>query len=274
MIFTYSLLLNVLAIKNFDSLYERLSRTDDQPLIGALALARRIHGGQNLKTYHIPVSSLIPAVKPVITDRVLAQYGSSLVYLEKHETHSDALTKMAAAFRSPDLPSMHLLSCLGFTVWHESERFLVYQIPTLTPGIVNPARLPMLAYVLDNDIRMALEGSFRIAVEITTAVMEIHAAGWVHKSIRSDNVLVSTRGGVKGRKGDADVSSAYLVGFTTARSQAVSSGRFPVTDPIHRLYHHPERQGGSNDSVVTFDIRHDMYSLGALLIEIGFGKTL
>ncbi|KAK0239298.1 hypothetical protein EDD85DRAFT_951505 [Armillaria nabsnona] len=275
MIFTYSLLLTVLRIKNFDSLYERLSRIGDQSLTGALALARRIHGGQNLQTHHIPVSTLIPAVRPVVTDRVLAQYESRTVYLESHGPRSDALTRMAAAFRSPDLPSLHLLSCLGFTVHHGSEHFLVYQIPTLSPEIVNPARLPILSYALDNDIRMALEDRFRIAVEITTAVMEIHAAGWVHKSIRSDNVLVSTRGGGKGVKGDAQVSSAYLVGFTIARSQDTKvSNCLPTTDPIHSLYHHPERQGGSNDNVVMFDIRHDMYSLGALLIEIGFGKTL
>ncbi|KAK0214933.1 hypothetical protein IW262DRAFT_1465712 [Armillaria fumosa] len=53
MIFTYSPLLTVLNIKNFDSLYERLSRTGDQSLTGALALARRIHSGQNLQ---IPTS--------------------------------------------------------------------------------------------------------------------------------------------------------------------------------------------------------------------------
>ncbi|PBK69082.1 hypothetical protein ARMSODRAFT_1004379 [Armillaria solidipes] len=275
MIFTYSLLLTVLSIKNFDSLYERLSRTGDQSLTGTLALARRIHGDQNLQIYHIPVSTLIPAVRPVPTDRVLAQYESSLVYLERHGPRSDVLTRMATAFRSPDLPSMHLLSCLGFTVYHGTEHFLVYQIPTLVPGIVNPARLPILSYALDSNVRMALEDRFRIAVEITTAVMEIHAAGWVHKSIRSDNVLVSTRGGEKEGKGDAHVSSAYLVGFIIARSQDTEvSNCFPTTHPIHSLYHHPERQGGSNDNVVMFDIRHDMYSLGALLIEIGFGKTL
>ncbi|KAK0214934.1 hypothetical protein IW262DRAFT_252379 [Armillaria fumosa] len=182
---------------------------------------------------------------------------------------------MAAAFRSGDLPSMHLLSCIGFTVYHGSEHFLVYQIPTLSPRIVNPTRLPILSYALGNDIRMVLEDRFRIAVEITTTLMEIHAAGWVHKSIRSDNVLISTRGGEKGMKGDAQVSSAYLAGFTIARSQDTKvSNCLPTTDPIHSLYHHPERQGGSDDDVVMFDIRHDMYSLGALLIEIGFGKTL
>ncbi|KAK0188504.1 hypothetical protein F5146DRAFT_1002585 [Armillaria mellea] len=241
MIFTYSLLLTVLRIKDFDSLYERLSRTGDQSLTGALALARRVHSDQVLQIHHIPVSTLIPAVRPLITDRVLAQYESRTVYLESHGPRSDALTRMAAAFRSTDLPSMHLLSCIGFTVYHGSEHFLVYQIPTLSPGIVNPARLPILSYALDNDIGWHLEDRFRIAVEITTAVMEIHAAGWVHKSIRSDNVLVSTRGG---------------------RGEGSERGR---SNPIHSLYLHPERQGGSDDNVV---------SLGALLIEIGFGKTL
>ncbi|KAK0489316.1 hypothetical protein IW261DRAFT_1589427 [Armillaria novae-zelandiae] len=275
MIFTYSLLLTVLRIKNFDSLYERLFRTGDQSLTGALALARRIHGDRNLQIHHIPVSILMPAVQPVTSNRVLAQYESRTVYLERHGPRSDALTRMAAAFRSGDLPSMHLLSCIGFTVYHGSQHFLVYQIPTLSPGIDNPTRLPILSYTFDKGIQMALEDRFRIAMEITTAVMEIHAAGWVHKSIRSDNVLISTRGGEKGVKGDAQVSSAYLVGFTITRSQnTVHSKSHPTTDPIHGLYHHPERQGGSDDHVVRFDIRHDMYSLGALLIEIGFGKTL
>ncbi|KAJ3737937.1 kinase-like domain-containing protein [Lentinula raphanica] len=178
--------------------------------------------------------------------------------------------RIAEVFHSSDLPSMHLLSCLG-TVRHH----LVYEIPkpdVEMGGLHWNGSVPTLAGVLGNEIRMSLEDRFRIASEITVAVMTIHAAGWVHKDIRSDNVLFfyeENRQGYITRT--TQIGSAYLVGFGGARPQTSTSARYTENDLVKRRYQHPERKG---TSVEKFDIRHDMYSLGVVLIELGLQRLL
>ncbi|KAJ4001778.1 hypothetical protein F5050DRAFT_1721365 [Lentinula boryana] len=272
-------------IRGHDSLYQRLFDTGDRSLTATWSLSRRIHSSDDA----LPISPISLSDIDItyesstnLSDRFLSTLDSRLVYLEAHyvtnseKSQKQAIERIAGVFRSPDLPSMHLLSCLGFAEnYLPLERcFLVYQIPEPDAEIGKAEGVPTLASALDREVRMSLEDRFRVATEITMAVMEIHAAGWVHKNIRSDNILLFIDEGKKGTKRDARIGTAYLVGFEAARPQVQASDQRPESDLVKRRYHHPERQGGQDTMVEKFDIRYDMYSLGAVLIEIGYRKTL
>jgi len=41
---------------------------------------------------------------------------------------------------------------------------------------------------------------------------------------------------------------------------------------MKRLYSHPDRQAQQNANIITCGMRHDMYSLGVVLLEIGMWK--
>ncbi|KAJ3763599.1 hypothetical protein EV360DRAFT_33235 [Lentinula raphanica] len=292
-IFTYDMLNR---IRGHDLLYERLFKTGDRSLAATLSLSRRIHSsnsdaqGPNLA---IPLSTI--DFDPLeFCHRYLAKLDSELVYMEAltHQRYAndeeekqaiERTKRIAEVFHSSDLPAMHLLSCQGIAKYHSdrplrqrvADYHLVYTIPESDVGIGNlnwDSLVPTLKTALDDEISMSLEDRFRIATEITMAVMEIHAAGWVHKNIRSDNVLMfydKTKKAAIGRT--AHIGTAYLVGFGGARPQTYGSANYAEIDLVRRRYHHPERKG---TLVKRFDIRHDMYSLGVVLIELGHRRQL
>ncbi|PBK69083.1 hypothetical protein ARMSODRAFT_174934 [Armillaria solidipes] len=243
------------------TMYGHSSKMYDHSLTSALALARRIHNRGEQSQPPLISNYALERVGPAINDRAFATINDTdLVYVEAHRCAQDgasrsAIERIAAIFYVPDFPFMpeHLLPCIGFAKQYDgSMYFLIYQLPLMMPKLNMKAPVPTLANALSNGIRMALEDRFRIAAEVTMAVLELHAVGWVHQAICSDNVLLSTKGGEKGAKTDARISSAYLIGLKPVR----------------------QKLPAPNDFVEQGDVRYDLYYLGAVLIEIGFGQTL
>ncbi|KAK0466813.1 uncharacterized protein EV420DRAFT_649787 [Desarmillaria tabescens] len=239
----------------------------DHSLTSALALARRIHNRAEKAQPPLIPNSALRRVGPAIKNRAFATLNNTdLVYAEAHchvedSATRNAIERMAAIFYGPDFPFIpeHLLPCIGFAKQYDGRMyFLIYQLPPMSPKPDKKAPVPTLANALCNGIRMALEDRFRIAAEVTMAVLELHAVGWVHQAICSDNVLLSTKGGEKGAITDAQISSAYLIGFKPVHLQDPGFPKLPAP----------------NDFAEQGDVRYDLYHLGAVLVEIGFGQTL
>ncbi|KAK0436901.1 hypothetical protein EV421DRAFT_1094259 [Armillaria borealis] len=249
------------------TMYGHSSKMYDHSLTSALALARRIHNRAEQSQPPLIPNYALERVGPAVNDRAFAIINNTdVVYVEAHRCAENfasrsAIKRIAAIFYAPDFPFMpeHLLPCIGFAKQYDgSMYFLIYQLPLMSPKPNKKAPVPTLANALSDGVRMALEDRFRIAAEVTIAVLELHAVGWVHQAICSDNVLLSTKGGEKGGKTDAQISSAYLIGLKPVRPRAWGLQRLPAP----------------NDFVEQGDVRYDLYYLGAVLIEIGFGQTL
>ncbi|KAJ3550542.1 hypothetical protein NM688_g5054 [Phlebia brevispora] len=269
--------------------YDRLSQEGgDAQLTGTMGLNKRIKA---LDTAHEdlrlpPLNPSLLPLQPTTGDKFLATYGGLPVYVEVHsiddgdngqKTRQVQIYQLFAyTFHDSSLPATHLLSCKGILQHDSSRCYTVFDLPdrffqaSPPPSSVNA---PTLSFVLEQKAHIRLEDCYRIALEASRAVLSIHGAGWVHKNIRSDNILVDTRAD-DDPKSPVIVGTAYLVGFQTTRPQLEESARHPEVDPVKRRYHHPERQGGRDTEVARFDIRHDMYSLGAVLVEIGYRHTL
>ena len=215
---------------------------------------------------------------------MIGKHAGLTVYLEAHyvDEGSDdrkkmqirSIDRLAHVFQPAgfDLSPLHLLPCLGVLEQYDFDRcYVIYTLPFDLP---TSHQVPTLARALEQQARITLEDRMRIAVEVAVAVFSVHAAGWVHKDIRSDNVLVNVRNNEHDPKATAAVGTAYLVGFQSVRPRVEGSDQLPELDPAKRMYQHPERRGGRDTHVVRFDIRHDMYSLGAVLVELGYRKTL
>ncbi len=249
------------------TVYGHSSKMYDHSLTSALALTRRIHIRGERSQPPLISNYALERVGPAVNDRAFATINdTNVVYVEAHRCAQDcasrsAIERIAAIFYVPDFPFMpeHLLPCIGFAKKDDgSIYFLIYQLPLMIPKFNEKAPVPTLANALGDGIRMSLENRFRIAAEVTMAVLELHAVGWVHQAICSDNVLLSTKGGEKGAKTDAQISSAYLIGLKPVRPQGWDLQRMPAP----------------NDFVEQGDVRYDLYCLGVVLIEIGFGRTL
>ncbi|KAK0489315.1 hypothetical protein IW261DRAFT_1557798 [Armillaria novae-zelandiae] len=199
------------------AMYGNSSKMYDDSLTSALALARRVHNrGEQIQPPLIP-NRAVKGVGPVIHDRAFATLNDTdVVYVEAHryaESRSE-IEKIAAIFYAPDFP-FHTRTPPPLPLMMMSKLNMRVPVPTL-------------GNALNNGIRIALEDRFRIAAEVTMAVLELHAVGWVHQAICSDNVLLSTKGGEKGANADAQVSSAYLIGLKPVRLQGWGLKRLPA----------------------------------------------
>lgn len=106
---------------------------------------------------------------------------------------------------------------------------------------------------------------FRISAELAATVSGIHGFGWVHKGISSHSIIISNN-----TNGDGQIP--HLIGWCYAREQDGQTTKVnPIVDRASNLYRHPKRQGHPSEK---FMIRHDIYSLGVVLVEVALWKTM
>jgi hypothetical protein len=65
----------------------------------------------------------------------------------------------------------------------------------------------------------------------------------------------------------------YLKGFEHSRAVTAISNRQSLLDPENDFYRHPNRRG-SETFHVDFHPIHDIYAVGAVLVDIGLNKSL
>jgi hypothetical protein len=158
----------------------------------------------------------------------------------------------------------HVLDCLGYTEMKHNLA-VIFKPPrrthppftaTLTSLLSTPERC--------KDFSSNLENRVKLAKALSWTLSEIHNVSWVHEGINTDNVLLFSP---EGTTPTYDWSMPYLVGFQTSRARSGNSGRSGLASSWMSLVHtHPERR---RDIYVRFEAKHDIYSLGVLLLEIG-----
>lgn len=163
-----------------------------------------------------------------------------------------------AVFRVPD--------CLGYIHDPENTRlgFVFTVDATLNPG------LPISLYsLLSNPCKPSLTIRIKIALLVATSIWYLHSTDWVHKGLRSENIIFQTIQ-------DLQTPSPILCGFDYSRPAQIDETTERVLgDPLHELYRHPKAQfdvprEGKNG----FKKRYDVYSLGVVLFEIGVWRPI
>lgn len=155
-----------------------------------------------------------------------------------------------SSFQSPD----HSQYCLAFAVPQGC-----LSIPTSLQDVISK---------LKGTERPTLGQRFSIAFKIAQAVANWHRVGWVHQSVASYNVMLFAS---QQSKEKLDFSSPYLCGFEYARPNAGPSHPRYVENFSVAVYCHPDRQGVPSSQ---HRKRHDLYSLGVVLLEIGLWRPM
>ncbi|KAJ0421811.1 hypothetical protein BJY00DRAFT_105548 [Aspergillus carlsbadensis] len=146
---------------------------------------------------------------------------------------------------------------------NERQFHLLFEIPD---GLSSPRTLRTL---LEDTPKVSLSDRFQLAKQLARSVTFVHAAGFVHKNIRPETVLVFNDTDNKLRR--ESLGSSFLIGFERVRKAEGRTDKFGDLEWEKNLYRHPFRQGLQPEDI--FEMRHDIYSLGVCLLEIALWKS-
>jgi hypothetical protein len=179
--------------------------------------------------------------------------------------------RLAAMLASPAGKDCQSLLCVGSLPWEERDLCaLVYTMPADAMQGIRAIRT--MSDLLREQRHLSLGRRFEIATSMARAVLQLHTAGWLHKSLRTDNIIFF--GPQDATLEDFLQSTPYLAGFDYARPDTATAAAFtqlPDTEPLNELYRHPQARGVGRES---YRKQFDVYALGCILLEIGMWKPL
>lgn len=128
-----------------------------------------------------------------------------------------------------------------------------------------------------------LNQRFLLAHKVAEALFFIHTAGFVHKNITSSSIVLLRRFSPQHELTPCigGVDTAFLMGFDLIRESEAITYREGATKRDEQnprtiwdfdIYQHPDRHQG--EGVPRYISTYDVYSLGIVLLEIGFWTPL
>jgi hypothetical protein len=128
---------------------------------------------------------------------------------------STRIQNLATLLHASKPSSFRALDCLGYFEDDSSDRYcFVYKLP---PG-AHPRKGPtsLLSYWASK-WRPTLSSRIQVGKELANCLLELHTAGWLHKSFCSENIVFFPRAEETPRS----LEQPYLVGFEYARRAGV-----------------------------------------------------
>ncbi|KAF2021702.1 hypothetical protein BU24DRAFT_417336 [Aaosphaeria arxii CBS 175.79] len=169
---------------------------------------------------------------------------------------------------------LRTLDCAGVIVTRdkETEYRFIYQLKarrafTLTDLLKAATRDNLNG--LHRDL-WALDEKFALARQLSRAVLYLHLAGWLHKGIRSNNVIFCADD-----ETGINLTEPYLVGFEYSRADLARNETETVqsTEEIDNAFRHPDTQGLPTERL-EFHRTFDIYGLGMVLLDIGSKRSV
>ncbi|KAL2148096.1 hypothetical protein VTH82DRAFT_2396 [Thermothelomyces myriococcoides] len=193
----------------------------------------------------------------------------------------ERVRKLAALLNhSPKPEAFRTPHCLGYfdraSAEDEEEDILnmrlglVFERP-LDDGL--HATLPpvSLRELLQTARKPRVTDRIKLAHAISNCLLYLHAVNWLHKGLRSDNIIF-----FRTTVGQVDYSKPYLSGFDFSRpARADEMTEIPNPgETEYNLYRHPLAQSTNPEDRERFKRSFDIYSLGVLLVEIAHWATV
>ena len=248
-------------------------------------LGTAIHGPRPTNTASMDSQSHLPSWNRVPTcdtklikqytpirsnsDMGIATYQDRSVFVEwkilPHQFQSKMIERtedLASVLSTPKQPDFCSLQCTGLARDNDSGKIaLIFDVPSLAT-----AQLPRSLRSLFG-LNPSVTKRIQLALQITQSVKYFHTAGWLHKNLRSENILFWPVD-----PSISPLSRPVLVGFAFSRQDSPSQiSEQPSSNPHHDIYRHPEAMG---EPSVSFSAAKDIYALGTILLEIGEWHSL
>ena len=199
--------------------------------------------------------------------REVAVYDNSPVILEWKDVDCGMESKIkyriasvASLLAEMEDKSFHCLRCVGYSKGPLNRYAYLFE----PPADANLASMKSLEEVLnearDRRQRIGLNKRLAIGLALAEAVLQLHTAGWLHKDIRPDNVLLFDNITEK------DVQLVFLAGYQVARADnPLEATEDPLSREFSELYRHPAYLDQQRPE---YHKGFDLYSLGCVLVEL------
>ena len=229
----------------------------------------------------------------------------SLVYADKKMIRS-RIKSLAVVLSSSNSSQFGLLKCVGFykdEAYQDQtavERYgLLFKLPAsitqhlIPPDSASTALAPFPAhlcprtlaeYIISTNASKTyptLTDRFRIAMALCHTILQIHAAGWLHKAIQSTNIVFSTMPDPSdSTRSDLEIANPIILGFSFSRPDRPGAPSLELPkDRISNDYRHPSLwppmiADALPANTVRFKQQHDIYALGVVLLEIGLWRLV
>ena len=197
------------------------------------------------------------------------EFDRIAIEADSNPINSSRVEKLVALLSDPRKPELlRVPKCIGYFVdpknSSEGRRRgrlgFVFEMLSATAGV--PLSLRQL---LKRRLKPLLTERIALAKAICNCLLLLHSVNWLHKGLRSHNIVFSS-----GNNGDVDLSCPFLSGFGYARPAFRGDmTEIPSQNPEHDMYRHPRMHGlGPWEGRQGFKRTFDIYSLGVVLVEI------
>ncbi|KAG7129656.1 hypothetical protein HYQ44_001651 [Verticillium longisporum] len=201
---------------------------------------------------------------------------SAISHQDSLEILNARIGRLSHLLRAAARPSnLHLPTCEGYVRASASKFFILYRPPEQADLFKQPRTLLCLLLRHPNapkrppkmPILPSLEERYSLAKQLAEGLLRLHSISWLHKCFNSNNVLFfhSPDG--------LNISHPVLVGFGLGRTSDKTSETIDVRQlgSHFDLYQHPELRANAHKR---YKKRHDIYSLGLVLFEIGIWQSI
>ncbi|KAK3358735.1 prion-inhibition and propagation-domain-containing protein [Lasiosphaeria hispida] len=151
--------------------------------------------------------------------------------------------------------SFRSLRCMGYCPMKErGAHGIVYE----TPDSSADWTLKSLKELMSSCLFVSLARRLEIGLALAETVLQLHTAGWMHKNLRSENIIFLAARGTDGHSFLR--SEPYVVGYDYARQDTTEAAQnytqLPDTDLEGELYRHPQARGANREAYQKrFDLR-------------------
>ena len=192
--------------------------------------------------------------------------------LNLNPSRVDKLVSLLSDVHKPDL--LRVPHCLGYFIDPEGDEIgfrrrrlgFVFEKPSST--CTAPISLRRLIEIRKKPL---LTERVSLAKAIANSLMSLHSVNWLHKGLRSENIIFFSKG-----SSGIEFSCPYLSGFDYARPAFREDMTERVSeDPEADMYRHPRTHGfGPFEARQGFKRTFDIYSLGIVLVEIATWRVV
>lgn len=210
-----------------------------------------------------------------LTNPVWIEWNTLQRGVPSYPTLRERIESLAVMLQAVDEPDLCIPPCCGiyddldFEAANGMKRLgTVFTVPSGTDYEADlrkfePVTLKQLMRSSRNDPPL-LGDRFKLAYKLASAFSLFHAAGWLHKGFRSENIVFLHRRAGNGLL----ITEPFIMGFQASRKQDTNSlPQQASRDPEVEYYYHAEAENG-------FTKRLDIYGLGVVLCEIGRWELL